>query len=316
MRTFVINSFVVVLSISCASVFSDSGRASRVPELLTSGPAGTVVAPLATDPFGLMRRFEWAYENRELSTYAALFTADFRFHFSDPELARKYPFGWSREDEVLAARHLFEGFVNDEGDTLPRAVSIKLTLGPLVVARRPARSNWEYEKVVIDARTVRLWIRTEDGGYMVNESHHQFWLVRDDVAHISPGQEESSNRWYIQKWVENPAMLAAAQQEEEPRETALDVYDSSFERLEFALKPVTPNPTTRPFQLSFVLTTREVAFLQMYDVRGRLLDTRSVGHLDPGRHTVQFRGLGLRSGVYWLRLRQGQNLAKRKLIIL
>ena len=82
--------------------------------------------PPANGPGNLLRRLKWAYERRLTATYRDLFTADFRFHFADPELIRKYPQGWTRADEVLSADHLFHGFTNESGEEIPAARSILL----------------------------------------------------------------------------------------------------------------------------------------------------------------------------------------------
>ena len=60
----------------------------------TAGPGVPDLSP--DSPLGLMRGFEAAYEGRRLDLYAELFTRDFRFFFSDADLAARFPSGWGR----------------------------------------------------------------------------------------------------------------------------------------------------------------------------------------------------------------------------
>ena len=59
------------------------------------------------------------------------------------------------------------------------------------------------------------------------------------------------------------------------------------------------------------------AALEVVDVGGRLLFSRPVGDLGPGRHLVRLEETrGAPAGVYWLRLRHaGQATARRMMIV-
>jgi hypothetical protein len=272
--------------------------------------------PVPDSPVGLIRRLEWAYENRKLADYADLFTSDFRFYFCDPELIDRYPTGWSRDDEIASARHLFEGFVNDDGEYRPAAEAIELTMKEIEVHSVPSRADSTafYRKVRVPS--VRLIVHLPGDDLFVEGQPHEFWVVRGDAAALVDGQAPSLDRWYVYKWVESPAESAPPEEKREGQDGAEPVaLDATRQGLRFALHPIHPNPSLQPLYVSFVLATSEVSVLQIYDVRGRMRFMRSVGQLGPGRHRVR-AGERLGPGVYWIRLRQGDRSASTKVTIL
>ena len=74
----------------------------------------------------------------------------------------------------------------------------------------------------------------------------------------------------------------------------------------FALKGVSPNPTTSALRVTFGLPSSRPASLALFDVSGRKLLAREVGGLGPGLHTVSLSERAiLPAGVYVVRLTQG-----------
>ena len=161
---------------------------------------GIYVPPPTPDtPQGVIRLFEWCWNNRDISTYKEIFTADFRFVFALGDSAgnqfRDDPV--TREMELTIARNLFVG-----GSTAPPATSIYLsldpTLRPLADSRDGKNAKWHKEIVT----SVDLTIKTEgDQEYRII-GNARFFVVRGDSALIP--QELSfkpdSNRWYIDQW--------------------------------------------------------------------------------------------------------------------
>ena len=86
----------------------------------------------------------------------------------------------------------------------------------------------------------------------------------------------------------------------------------------FALFGARPVPTTGEVLVEFALPSDERAQLELFDVTGRLRRRLEVGDLGPGVHVVPLgRSLTLRSGVYWIRLRQsGLVLSARTAVVL
>ena len=171
----------------------------------SAGPA----APdyVADSPVGLMHRFEEAYEARDLDAYAALFTADYRFYPSDPEVAGRFPV-WTRTDEILSADHLFHGFTDAHGVYRAKATRISLDLSPYQERVDPehADSAAYYRCYAVPSVTLQVW--TADGDYFIERQEHDYYVVRGDAAVLAAGEDGSADSWYIRKWVENPSTHA------------------------------------------------------------------------------------------------------------
>ena len=159
--------------------------------------------PAATSPISAVQRLAWAYGNRDLDVYAELFTSDFRFVFSDPRLARRYPDGWTREDEIRSALHLFQGKRGYDGSILVGARAIDLDIGPVTIDSVQSRFGSRQIRVV-DAPYTTLTVSGLNETYVVSRQHQRFWLVRGDSARLEPGRVRYPDRWYIHYWVENP----------------------------------------------------------------------------------------------------------------
>ena len=84
-----------------------------------------------------------------------------------------------------------------------------------------------------------------------------------------------------------------------------------------ALRGARPNPARQGWFVEFALPEDGPAELTVYDLTGRLLQTRDVGGLGRGGHVIDMGGTsGLEPGVYWLRLQQGSHSATAKAVVL
>lgn len=76
--------------------------------------------------------------------------------------------------------------------------------------------------------------------------------------------------------------------------------------LRFALLSTTPNPSSGPITVEFSLPDAAPARLEVFDIAGRRLWQRPVGHLGPGDHSIAIGSTeGLQMGVYLVRLVHG-----------
>ena len=150
--------------------------------------------PVPNSPGGVLRLFEWAYNNRDYSVYRTLFTDNYRFAFSALDTAGNRYRGdtWTRNDELPSAKNLFEA-----------ASSITLQLDKsfaVFTDTRPGKSNPTYHRTI---RTqVLLNIVTQDNNQINVQGKANFFLVRGDSAVIPAdlGLPPDSNRWYIDRW--------------------------------------------------------------------------------------------------------------------
>jgi hypothetical protein len=163
--------------------------------------------PENDSPQNLMIRFERSYEFQDLPKYELLLTSDFRYTFSaasDPGLVDLYP-NWGRDDEVESSKHLFEGFVNSSGTSIPAASQIDMTLNGVLYNQTDflhADSTSHYQKVVVTSVDMDIVVpqgASDPITYHIS-ARHEFYIVRGDAAVLDPGQDASPNRWYIRRW--------------------------------------------------------------------------------------------------------------------
>jgi hypothetical protein len=183
------------------------------PEVAGRGVSEPPPAPNSAS--NVVHLFEWCYKHRSFSDYRELFTADYRFVFSNRDSAgRNYPADapWTRDDELESTRKLFEG-----GDAnQPAATSITLTLDKNFKELndpRPGKNNALQRKSI--TTQVNLTITTTDGASTNVFGSVTFYLVRGDSANIPQelvdlGFGPDPNRWYIEQWLDNTNGTAVA----------------------------------------------------------------------------------------------------------
>ncbi|MBU1638216.1 T9SS type A sorting domain-containing protein [bacterium] len=77
-----------------------------------------------------------------------------------------------------------------------------------------------------------------------------------------------------------------------------------------------PNPFNPTATLSFDLTHPGMVTLNVFDVTGRQVATLLDGAVTAGSHEVVFDGVGLPSGIYFARLRAGDYMQTKKMVLL
>jgi hypothetical protein len=196
------------LALTVAGCGDNDDPAPLQPEPVSPLPSGT---PLNDTPQNTMIRFEVAYENQALTEYLALFTNDFSFRFStqsDPALVSQFGSTWGVTRDSASTRHLFDGFTNEQGDFLPGASDITLSLaGPQFVADPDRPDSAAFYKLVI-VPTIFLDLTISGGDGYAIAAPHDFHLVRGDAAVLRPGQVADSTRWYLHRWTDKSTTLA------------------------------------------------------------------------------------------------------------
>lgn len=99
----------------------------------------------------------------------------------------------------------------------------------------------------------------------------------------------------------------------------VDVPSPITAPLAFGLDPLRPNPATRSaLNVRFTLPRPAAARLELVDVTGRRVTMREVGGLGAGTHAVDLAAgrPSLGSGVYFVRLVQGGDVAVRRIVLL
>jgi hypothetical protein len=188
-------------------------------------PTPIAQAPLNDTPQGAILRFVWAVNHKDLDMLVDLLTEDFTFEFStvtDPTLAQQYQNGWFKYDEVVAARHLFEGYTDSLGHVHPAASKIEITLAKTLPVgdtegRDPTRFQVLATRLDAIVEFPPVPPETEPTRYVIDNNFERIFLVRGDAAldasnnpTVPPGLPADSTRWYIYRWFDETNALGAA----------------------------------------------------------------------------------------------------------
>ena len=84
----------------------------------------------------------------------------------------------------------------------------------------------------------------------------------------------------------------------------------------FKLFPAYPNPFNPTTTIQFSVETHRNASLQIFDITGRLVETLVDGQIGSGFHEIKWDAGGFPSGVYFVRLQNGNHLKNQKLLLL
>lgn len=156
-------------------------------------------APVPNSPRNVLELFKWCWEHRALTEYKTIFTDDFRFVATGVDSSGGTDQGRveNREDELVAAEHLFIGGKADE----PPANRIILDFNSDLIALSDPRpgKNAMWHKVI--QTSVTLSVDTDAENFRIS-GDARFYVVRGDSAVIPAelGYGPDENRWYIERW--------------------------------------------------------------------------------------------------------------------
>ena len=296
--------------------------------------AGTVAAPggvpatAPESPTAAIQSLARAYSDRSIEGYAALLTADYRFHFnSNREInVRVFVDGFTREHELKSASALFNGVARPGQAPMPATKDITATLDGLSGGPDPEHPDSTSHYRVVAARRFMLDIKQATGDTIVTSpSLHVFHLVRGDAAVRVAGQPADTARWYIRRWLEDVEGLTLVLAENRGDCGEPAPRPGAPARSEGLTRPTAPvalaihplgNPACPTLDLTCDLPGSEPARLEVFDVMGRLMNRRDLSNPAPGTVRVE-AGADARivPGVYWVRLSQGARRPTTKMVV-
>ena len=152
--------------------------------------------------------------------------------------------------------------------------------------------------------------RTPDISLVISEIvHRPGWASGNALVILLTG----SGRRVAESWESSPAGAATLHVEYGGGSRPVAVGDRP--PLDFALHAVVPTPSRGAVGVELSLPDARPARLDLIDVAGRRVATRELGPLGPGRHRVELAA-GLRSGLYLVRLTQGDRSRTAKAAVL
>ncbi|MBT4660579.1 MAG: T9SS type A sorting domain-containing protein [Candidatus Marinimicrobia bacterium] len=84
----------------------------------------------------------------------------------------------------------------------------------------------------------------------------------------------------------------------------------------FAIVNNYPNPFNPTTTINITVEIRHATSLNVYDINGRLIDLVFQGELEIGTHEFQWEGTNYSSGVYFIKMKSGDYVQTRKMILL
>jgi flagellar hook assembly protein FlgD len=98
----------------------------------------------------------------------------------------------------------------------------------------------------------------------------------------------------------------------------IEVNENYYEQIpqDYSLSQNYPNPFNPTTNIRFSLTKMSFTTLKIYDILGREVATLVNKELSAGRHTYEFDGSRLSSGIYFYRLQTGEFTQTRKMLLI
>lgn len=304
-------SVVVALSLTSAARATPTSIPPANQPL--SGPA-TAVENLAQ-----------AYRDRSPAAIGGVLTADYVFHgYGDslPQFMRGSP----RAVEMDAVRGMLQGVKHGDQVLMPAADQVEMVADGVSQQLDPEHPDSTEHYRVITVKRFGMHIRFKDYPDMVTPaSVHVFHVVRGDAAVRAMGQTSDPDRWYIRRWLEDVSGLRTALNE---KKGDCGERDPGTEPVVAAGLPVSPgvpamlgiraltNPACALLRVSCELPGSEPAKVEVYDVSGRLVNTRQLAVKSAGSVSVDAgAGAHLLPGVYWVRLAQAKRHPSTRMVV-
>jgi hypothetical protein len=174
--------------------------------------------PSNDTPTHAAARLIGTYEHKSTAAYAAMFTGNFTYEFSnatDPTLVQQYSTGWFKVDEKASSSHLFSGYTPPGGTTLPAASAITINLAVSIPIADSTGGLDPITHKFLPTRVDGSFVVPEAGGttltYEISNNYNIFYFVRGDSAvGLDASQPADSSHWYVYKWVDQTVYASPA----------------------------------------------------------------------------------------------------------
>lgn len=288
------------------------------PEAEKAGVPRTATCDRPDSPTATVECLGRAYTQKSLESYAALLTADYRFHL-DPKgripLSR-FSEGFDRAFELKSTAGLFHGLVVDGRIVTPGGDSIRVSRDSLWESPDPEHpdSTAHYRLVIVPGFTLEM--RLPNSEFLkISSGLHVFHLVRGDAAVRAEGQSDDAGRWYIRRWLEGVDELALALADDKGRCGEPPGKPGAGRSLALAIRPL-GNPACPALDIMCDLPGTEPARIDVFDVMGRLMNRRDLAAPAPGSLRIAAgEGANLAPGVYWVRLTQAARRPSTRMVV-
>jgi hypothetical protein len=267
-----------------------------------------------TTPTGAVRALAEGYSSMSLPTLEGLLADDFQFHTTDANIARLI--NVDRDTELLAARTIFHGSVQDGKVVVPPADSISFVVTGLTENADPEHpdSTAHYRTVTVAHFQGNIYLPDSLVYNAGTQGAQVFYVVRGDAAVLAAAGTPDSTRWYIRRWFEDlDALVTSLSAIEGDCDQAAPPTPAAT--LAFGIRPL-GNPACPALEIACDLPRGGPARVEVLDVMGRRMNELAVQVAGPGTIRLQAgAGVHLAPGAYWVRLSQGDQYRTRMVVV-
>ncbi len=276
-----------------------------------------------SDPAGIYARWEQSYDASKLKMYQAyLYGAMVKYEnvvcLGDSIVDPNHPNGgyWDHGVVLFYDRYVFE-FQNEDlvklGWSTPTGTSdgweqifIPLPWGQIAPRHRIGIGLGQYWSGLTKGS---LWI---DNAFVVpfdeiaTTSENTFTVenVPEGIKYFAVYVEDASG-----EYLNSPARIGVLK-----NATAVD--DNAVKPIKFALEQNYPNPFNPTTKIKFSIPSFGNVTLEVYDILGRKVSTLINKQMQAGNYAIDFKATNLSSGVYFYRLKQGNRINIKKMMLL
>ena len=278
-----------------------------------------------TGPPSALENLARAYRDLSADEIGAVLTDDYRFHAVGQNLLR-FTTGSARTDEMGAVRGMLNGVTRDGKVLRPKADSIGVWFDGVAEGLDPEHPDSTEQYRVLTVARAEFGIRLADGNRLAHlPGLNVFHVVRGDAAVLAPGQTANPKGWYIRRWLEDLNGLRTALRERPGECGEQDPPAPTEASAANLVRPAAPlalairalaNPACAALRIVCDLPGSESAKVDVYDVSGRLVNTRPLEVKAPGQLAVDAgAGTRLLPGVYWVRLNQAARRPSTRMVV-
>lgn len=163
--------------------------------------------------------------------------------------------------------------------------------------------SWDFATVKYDGHGTEQWVARYQGPLASDDLAIGVAVDSDDRVYVAGSSSKSTwSHYTIIQYLQDP--------------TAVERDRQAAQQLDYSLQQNYPNPFNPATIIRYTLEAAGQVELKVFDLLGRELATL-VNQVEPaGEHQVHWQPENLPAGIYVYRLRAGEFVAKRKLILL
>lgn len=249
------------------------------------------------------------YTRDDFANFAGLINKHFNQNQANPVDFYSVPQPASQQDSLKILKRLLHMRKTGENDPFLKRLA-KAQLIALMLSVVSGKIHQTHE-ISADGRTISQAITYCD------------MLVNDEIDPPEDGGPGHGSPWcrYIRaSFILVKANLGltvpARMIPEDVIEIAYRLHNEEILPEDFVLDQNHPNPFNPITEINFVLPAASNVSLDIYNIMGQKVATMADGFLEAGEHSVTWDGSDVASGVYFYRLKAGEFIETRKMILL